>query len=50
VVSNDGGKKRKPFVDQTSLITFVSRLFGRIDALYSAFLVTEITAIRVASQ
>ena len=31
---DDGGKKRKPFVDQTSLITFVSRLFGRIDALY----------------
>ena len=30
---DDGGKKRKPFVDQTSLITFVSRLFGRIDAL-----------------
>lgn len=31
---DDGGKKRKAFVDQTSLITFVSRLFGRIDALY----------------
>ena len=32
---DDGGKKRKPFVDRNSLInvTFVSRLFGRIDAL-----------------
>ena len=34
---DDGGKKRKPFVDQNSLVTFVSRLFGRIDALYCCF-------------
>jgi hypothetical protein len=30
---DDDGKKRKQFVDHNSLITFVSRLFGRVDAL-----------------